>query len=65
MNSLRHYVRLTKAFLHFGVCKFAEYPLNAVIAVVSALLREVTGFIGIFLIAVSYTHLTLPTTPYE
>ena len=50
MNSLRHYVRLTKAFLHFGVCKFAEYPLNAVIAVVSALLREVTGFIGIFLI---------------
>lgn len=51
MKVLCHYIELTKAFLHFGVCKFVEYPLNAVISLISMLLREVTGFVGIFLIA--------------
>lgn len=51
MGRLRHYTGLIKAFLHFGVCKLAEYPLNTIISFVSMLLREVVGFIGIFLIA--------------
>lgn len=51
MEHVRHYNNLIKGFLRFGVYKFTEYPANSIIATVSMLLREVTGFVGVLLIA--------------
>lgn len=51
MTRIKYYIDLVKGFLRFGVYKFTEYPVNSIIATISMILREVTGFVGIILIA--------------
>lgn len=51
MEQVRRYKNLIKGFLRFGVYKFTEYPMNSIISTISMLLREVTGFVGVLLIA--------------
>ena len=51
MSRIRHYIDLEKAYLYLGVYTLKEYPLDSIIWIISIILREITGFIGVLLIA--------------
>lgn len=51
MGRLRYYIELEKGYLRRGVYRFTEYPLDCMIMMISLIAREITGFIGVMLIA--------------
>ena len=51
MRKLYYYLRLWKQYLRIGVLCTTQYPTDAVIMLISMLLREASAFIGIITIA--------------
>src|SRR5699024_8061214 len=48
---LRYYGRLWKAYMRIGLLTTTQYPADTVIWIISMLLREAAGFVGILAIA--------------
>ena len=51
MRRIMYYIRVCKAYLHIGFVTLIQYPADTVIWILSMLLREASGFIGIITIA--------------
>lgn len=51
MMRLRYYGRLWKAYMRIGLLTTTQYPADTVIWIISMLLREAAGFVGILAIA--------------
>ena len=57
--NLRKYLKVYKKFLHTSLASELEYKTNILIDLITAILSLIGS-----IFSVSYTHLTLPTTPY-
>lgn len=51
MKRLNYYISLTKAYLHRSFYELAQHPATTLLWCVSTIGREITGFVGILLIA--------------
>ena len=51
MNRVVYYLRLWKGYQRRGFLEMTQYPTDTVIMIISLLLREAAGFIGILAIA--------------
>lgn len=51
MRRMMYYIRVCKAYLRIGFVTLIQYPADTVIWILSMLLREASGFIGIITIA--------------
>lgn len=51
MRRMMYYIRVCKAYLRIGFVTLIQYPADTVIWILSMLLREASGFIGILTIA--------------
>lgn len=51
MNRIKYYTKLWIGYQHMGISTMTQYPLDTFILIISMLLREASGFIGVFAIA--------------
>ena len=51
MKRLMYYIRLWNGYQRMGFLEMTQYPADTVILVISLVLREAAGFIGILAIA--------------
>lgn len=49
-SRLKYYLKLEKAYFRLGIYTFIEYPLDSLIWMVSMIIREAVGFLGIVII---------------